>query len=452
MARLATCLPKRSLVSGALPKRREFAAILFLPHRRLATTQMVFVMNEPELDRLEANHDDSETRGEFQALCQIIRTCTVLTELSEKWNFLGGRGDLLRIDMLPTDFVTAMEHELTPEELAKLGLHERVADELRLPSWLDNNIELYVAIDESNQTFAFSTGNKFLFPMTRTALDQALERIPPDFSQAPLTLFIVESSEAAELMQRLGLESVSCTGLEELDGDDVRRLFSGDQQSDFGWRFSLLLVDFDVVRLKNRPSAALEEVINRLADAQAVYGVDPSRRFGVCRPTTCEFQCLEHATAFKDPAQIRHMFENWSTAARRVTVGNWRSQLALERLSFSSARRELTHALQLPNGFARQFAVQAAFPAYRAASKEAVMQKFFDAIDRARDPFDQFDMMAAASYAEIFLDNDPLVRAAEAVLAREIPASAGELCDESFEQRRRCMLELRRIRDRQLKR
>ena len=75
------------------------------------------------------------------------------------------------------------------------------------------------------------------------------------------------------------------------------------------------------------------------------------------------------------------------------------------------------------------------------------------AIDRASDPFDQVDLMAAAGYAETFLDSDPLVRAAEAVLAGKNPPSAHELQDEVFEQRQRCMVELRRIRrDRKAKR
>ena len=131
--------------------------------------------------------------------------------------------------------------------------------------------------------------------MTRTALDYALERIPPDSTQAPVTLFVVESQDAVEVMQRLGLRAVSSEGLEALGRDDVQRLFSGDQRSDFGWRYYLLLVDFDVARLENRPTAAIGEVIKRLADAADVYGIDPARRFGVCRPSAHEFQVLERA-------------------------------------------------------------------------------------------------------------------------------------------------------------
>ena len=73
------------------------------------------------------------------------------------------------------------------------------------------------------------------------------------------------------------------------------------------------------------------------------------------------------------------------------------------------------------------------------------MQKFFDAIDRERDPFDRLNLMAAAAFAENFFENDALVRSAEAILAGEIPASARELLDECFNERLRCTAELRRI-------
>ena len=86
--------------------------------------------------------------------------------------------------MPPSEFVAALEQDYPVEALTELGLYERVDDELRLPSWLDGDAHLYVTIDEDNRTIAFSRGNEFLFPMTRTALDYALERIPPDSTQA----------------------------------------------------------------------------------------------------------------------------------------------------------------------------------------------------------------------------------------------------------------------------
>ena len=89
-----------------------------------------------------------------------------------------------------------------------------------------------------------------------------------------------------------------------------RGFSSGDQRSDLGWRYYLLLVDFDVARLENRPTAAIGEVIKRLADAADVYGIDPARRFGVCRPSAHEFQVLERAITFEDSAQICQLFEN----------------------------------------------------------------------------------------------------------------------------------------------
>jgi hypothetical protein len=39
------------------------------------------------------------------------------------------------------------------------------------------------------------------------------------------------------------------------------------------------------------------------------------------------------------------------------------------------------------------------------------VEKFYEAADRAGATFDQVDLMAAADYAETFLDCDPLARA-----------------------------------------
>jgi hypothetical protein len=244
-------------------------------------------------------------------------------------------------------------------------------------------------------------------------------------------------------MLRLGLRAVSCDGLDAIGRDDIQRLFAGDKRSDFNWRYFLFLVDFDVPHLKNHPTASLGKVIERLADAAEVYGVDPARRFGVCRPSPHEFQVLEHAIKFEDTAQTSQIFEKWSAAAQREHINSWRTHFATKPTSFSAARAALVCALQLPNDIAR-FEVPAALATYRIVSKGAVIEKFCAAIDRASEALDQFHSIAAVRCAETFFDNDPLVLAAEAVMAGRTPPSADEQA-ESFQQQQRCMLELRRI-------
>ena len=86
----------------------------------------------------------------FKRLLDFIKSCTAPDVLSEKWDFLGEHDDWLRIDMPPSEFVAALEQDYTVEALIELGLYERVDDELRLPSWLDGDAPLYVAIDEDN--------------------------------------------------------------------------------------------------------------------------------------------------------------------------------------------------------------------------------------------------------------------------------------------------------------
>ena len=124
-----------------------------------------------------------------------------------------------------------------------------------------------------------------------------------------------------------------------------------------------------MARLENRPTAAIGEVIKRLADAADVYGIDPARRFGVCRPSAHEFQVLERATTFEDSAQICQLFEKWSAAAKSVRINSWRTHFDTEVASFSVARAALTRALQLSNDVARRAEVFVALPAYREAGQ-----------------------------------------------------------------------------------
>lgn len=373
---------------------------------------------------------------------------------ARQWEFLNP-ADRLRIDAPPIEFVQALELNFDAEALVELGLYERVGDELRLPSWLDGDAPFYVKVDREARTISFHRDSEFLFPMASTALDCALLRNPPESTQQPVTLYVVESQEAVELLQRLGLRAVSCEGLDTIGRDDVLRIFSGDHPSDLGWRYNMLLVGADVVQLENRQPAPIGDVIKRLADAADVYGIDPGRRFGVCRPSAREFRKFELAVSFADSAQICQLFEQWSAAATSVQGINWRTLVATEFVSFSAARAALDGALHHSNDLARRAQVLAALPAYRVAGKEAVIEKFYNAIDGASDPFDQVNLIAAADYATSFLNNDPLVRAGEAVLAGQTPPKSLELEEalELFEQRQRFMVELRRIqRDRRGKR
>jgi hypothetical protein len=410
--------------------------------------------SEPSTEAAAAGVEPDVLRAQlFHELAEFIRDCTAPPVLVGKWDFLGEQNSLLRIDMLPIEFVEVLAQNYSSEAVAELGLYERVDGELRLPSCLEGDAPLYVAIDEANRKLRFSRGNNLLFPLTRTAADHALERIPPDSTQATDTLFIADSQDAVEVMQQLGLRAVSAEGLDALGRQNVQGIFSGDQRSDFGWGYYLLLMDFDLTRLENRPTPGIGKVITRLADAELVYDIDPARRFGVCRPNRDEFQSLERATIFGDSAKICELFEKWSAAAKSVRINSWRTHFDVAPTSFSAAKAELTRGLRQKNDVCRRVEVFAALSAYCAAGAESVITKFAKAIDGARDPFEQVELMAAAGYAEIFFATDPLVRAAEAVLAGQTPPSPLELQEEMFERRQQCLIEVRRIcRDRRGKR
>ena len=438
--------PKAPITDSFLPQTADAVS---------PTTEPAGVATEQNTEAaaagVETDADDCAAR--FHELWEIIKSCTAPTIRSHKWRFLGEPDELLRIDMQSAEFVAALEQDFAAESLVKWGLYERVGEELRLPSWLDGDAYLYVAIDKTNKTIKFSCGDHFLFPMTRNALDLALERIAPDSTHASSTLFIADSEDAVEVLQRLGLPAVSGESLEALGQHDVERLFSGDLRSDFGWRYYLLLVDFDVARLDNRPTATIGEVIKRLADAADVYGIDPDRRFGVSRPSAHEFHLLERAITFKDSGKICQLFEKWSAAAKSIIIINWRTHFDEKAASFSVAKAALTRALQKSSDIARRAEVLDALPAYRLALSGTVIPKLHEDIDRAIDPFQQLDLIAAADYAEAFFNSDPLVVAGEAVLQGQTPPCVRELEVESWQERQRLLNELRRIhRDHKAKR
>ncbi len=391
-----------------------------------------------------AERDASERRAEFRRILgEKIRSWTEPTLSDGKWGFLK-QNDLLRIDMPPNEFVEALAQDFPVESLTALGFYELVDGKLRLPSCLDGDPPLYVAIDDNTGNISISCGDNLLFPMTRTAVDRALERIQPDSTQTTETLFIVESQDAVEVMQRLELRAVTSAGLDALGHHDVEQLFSGDQRSDCNWRYYLTLVDLDVARLENRLTLTIGKVIERLAHAQSLYDIDPGRRFGVCRPSPDEFQVLERAASFGDSDRIRQLFEKWSEAAKSARISSWRSYCQVSLPSFAAARAALLHALRQTDEVRRRVEVSAAFPAYRAVT-EALSKKFYATVDSARDPFEQVDFVAAAGYAEIFFASDPLVRAAKDVLAGRTPPSALELHLEMLALRQQCLAELRRI-------
>lgn len=388
----------------------------------------------------------AQRRFRIQEFRECILSCTAPLLRGEPWSFLDQDDKWLRIDMSTVEFIEVMREQCTAELLVDSGMCEYADDVLRPAAWLDGDASLYVALDDDQETFRFRMGGEFLFPMTKTARDYALERIPLESTQTPITLFVVDSQEAAEILQLLGLVAVTYEGLDDLGYEDVERLFESDDRSDCRWRYYLVLLDFDVVRLDNRPVAAIGEVIRRLADAAEVYDLDPARRFAVCRPSAQDFHVLERAVAFKDAARIRGQLESMSAAAKSTRIQIWQTHFVNQAVSFSAARQALARALQRSDHVCRRAEVRDALSAYREVGRQAVIEKFNAAVDSMRDPFTQVDLIAALECAEQYLNDDPLVRAAESVLADETLPSDRDIYEEMWEKRQRSLNELRRIR------
>jgi hypothetical protein len=379
-----------------------------------------------------------------QELWEVIESCAAPGMYPKQLDFLRRQDGWVRIDMEPAEFVAALEQDYSVRMMVTLHLREVVGGEIRLSSWLEGAGCLFAKIDDEG-SIRFSRRDNMLFPLGCTALDYALERVPPDANESQASLFIVDSRDSVEILQRLGLPAVTSDGLESLEAADIQKMFDGDPRSDYGWRHFLVLLDFDVANFTNQPTAAMGAVIERFADTADVYRIDPGRRVALCRLSADEFHRLERAAKLKDAEQVRQIIEDCATAARGLKIDCWRSFLSAKAPSLSEARAALIRALGRPDDPLRRSTVRDALAEYLAAVKRTVTDRLWTDIDHAGDPIEQLKGMEAAYYADVFLANDPLIRLAEAVLAgRDLP-SARELQDDAFEKLQKCMAGFRRI-------
>jgi hypothetical protein len=389
--------------------------------------------------------DVEERHARFAELGEIVRSCAARSPFSSPWCFLVTDDTYLRIDMPSTELKAALKQDATLEALREFGSYDGVVNELQLPAWFEGDAPIYARIQNDKCTIVFSRCSEPSLPRRRTALNYAMEKVPPGAVQPPVTLFVVASQMSVDVLRRLGMRAVSCAGLERLSCNDIQRIFFGGPGSPSGWRYHLIFLDCDVAQLHERPMVAIGYLIQRLADMQELYGIDPALRFGVCRPRAKDFAQLKRAASFGDSAKICQLFKSWAATVRKEMIDDWRAHFCAQPASYSEARAALVRALQLSD-VRRRFAVSAALPAYRAAGQTVVIEKFSNLVESEKDPLAQVDVMAAAYYAEVFFAIDPLNRAAEAVLAGKTPPKMNDFQDGLFDQLQRCFAEIRRIR------
>jgi hypothetical protein len=387
--------------------------------------------------------DGAQHQDGFDLYVETIKAYCEPRLTASAWSFLG-LDKRLRIDMPPSQFLASMEDEFGADALLEINFLEQAGEEVRPASVFNGDPPLYVVIDKQKRSLHFEHDGDLFF-LTGTALDFALERISPKSTLATQNLFVVGCEDDVEVIRALGLRAVTATGLDSLRRTEVARLFPDDPRTDVDWQYHLILLDFDVAKLKKTLSAAIAGVIERLADVADLYGIDPGRRFAVCRLTNDEFNELKLATTFEDSGRIRQLFEGWATNATRQKVDSWRIQSRRPAMTYSAASAALRRALEIQDGYLRRLEVGAALHPYRAAGQGNILAKLNEAVDGEADAFDQLELIAASGYAETFFENDPLLHAAEAVLAGKTPPSARELSEGLLNSRQRCMSELRRI-------
>ncbi len=150
---------------------------------------------------------------------------------------------------------------------------------------------------------------------------------------------MVASEEEVEIFKWLELPAVMSEGLEAIRKAEIEQLFAGDHRMDAEWQFHLIMVDFDVVNLINRPAAAIGDIIKRLMKAATVYTIEPARRFTVLRPTVHELDLLDQAASFHDAARVCQLLETWAEAAKRERFNSSLDQDRTWRRHFSPRGR-----------------------------------------------------------------------------------------------------------------
>jgi hypothetical protein len=382
---------------------------------------------------------------------QIVASFTEPRTTSPAWKFLNPE-TRPRIDVAPSELIRALQLEHDDAYLVALGLLVQVGDEYQPAGcFVDSEPPWYLTTNPETGRFRYEHDHGDLFLRHETASDLALRRTSFETTLNTTNVFVVGGEDDAEVVRALGLHAVPSKGLEALRRADVNEIFPDDLRSDSGWKYHLNLLHFELARLTNTPSAAIAEVIQRLADIQRVYSIDPGRRFTVVRPTDDQFEELRLATTFEDPVRIRQLLEGWATTARGREAVDWRSESRPPTTTFSAAIAALRSALAQTDLFRRKIEVSAALPIYKATGLQPVLDRIDVATNRAVG-LERLELIAAGNLAAAYLASDPLVVAAEAVLADK-PAPTPELCAQTLSNQMKIMTELRRLhRDRGSKR
>ncbi len=364
------------------------------------------VQGDAHHDRFNANaasaaakHRDSANNEHELTLEEVIEDLVAPDFIPARWCFLVNPDQGGRIDMTPAEFAKEMLEYFDPEFLITSGLFERIGEDVQLVASLKGDAPLLVKIDKSAHTITFTREDEPLLPEGHTALQCGLQRKPDASTDPTKTLWVAASLEAVEILKRLKLPAVLSDGLETMRKQEIDKLFAGNHRTDADWQYDLVLVDFDIANLANRPGAAMGDIVKRLATAASVYGIDPSRRFTMLRPIRSEFELLEQAADFEDSDRVRQLLVTWAEAAKGTRFDSGFAYDRREAPSFSAARQTLGRVLQsntpLPSSVAD------AQKAYSAAGRDPVVQKFYQLFEQSNDPFVRLHLLAAARLADI---------------------------------------------------
>ena len=199
-----------------------------------------------------------------------------------------------------------------------------------------------------------------------------------------------------------------------------------------------MLTAWRVAEVKSELPTGVATVVERLLKAEDAFGFDTSRRVGVWRPTSREFDHIQSAIEFQDRALVRNVI--WrSVDCSTFSAREFEEEAAAYNATdYGAVRRQLLQTISR----AREIGFQSAEIAKKLqAFNRSFARDVVDAIVRdamaATDPVDRALLVAASELMEHWHKSSSLVRSTqEGVNGRHRPREEALRPDELKEQLR----------------
>ena len=170
-------------------------------------------------------------------------------------------------------------------------------------------------------------------------------------------ILVAFSMHDVAVLRMLSLPCAPACGLEQMDGDQLRRLLdvrvkrNGRTQRTEHLAaicqngYQLTLVGWQVAELQNEIPEGLNELVSHLRKAESAYQCDTQERVEVWRPVGSEWDRIRSAVAFADRDLIRSLV--WTSVSRSTSsLRRFEKAMSSRKVDYFAARAELLEAIK----------------------------------------------------------------------------------------------------------